>query len=156
MAFGLSDWRPKHLLASWVAYWAAAAAVKLSPAIATAWRMSRDGPNQNTISAGFENSTLHLTMVNAGTTVWQGTTDAGTLMLWIVGPPLLLWLAWLVTRKRPQVAQRPSASATAADGSVVRERTTGSHALGDGPAQEAPMRGRDAQMPRQYDDRRIR
>jgi hypothetical protein len=159
MAFGLSGWRPKHLLASWIAYWTAAAAMKLSPAIATAWRITGDD-HHGTISAGFNDSKLHLTMIDAGQAVWQGTTEVGTLMLWIAGPPLLLWLVWLVTRRRPEARERPAAGITTIERPITRERPADARALGEGPAAGAapgaPLRGRDTPAPRQYDDRRIR
>jgi hypothetical protein len=154
MAFGLSGWRPRHLLASWVVYWAAVVAVKLSPAIAAAWRVSRQGEH-GTISAGFQNDVLHLTMTDGTATVWEGTTQFGTAMLWVAGPPLLLWLVWLLTRRRPDAARHDSFPTVRTVERMTPRAPADSRALGEGPAPGAPVR-RDTPAPRQYDDRRIR
>jgi hypothetical protein len=37
---------------------------------------------------------LRLTVSDATSTLWTGAADVGTLMLWIAGPPLLMWLVW--------------------------------------------------------------
>jgi threonine/homoserine/homoserine lactone efflux protein len=39
-------------------------------------------------------------------TIWSGSAQASSMVLWIAGPPLLLWLAWLATRpaRRADVA----------------------------------------------------
>ena len=127
MAFSLSGWRPKHLVVSWVAYWIGAAAIKLGPAIETAWHVTRDG-SHGTISGGFGDQGFRLTMLEGTKTVFDQTVGTGILALWIAGPPLLLWLVWLLTRKRPI---DESAAPTAIEG--VRGV---SRALGEGPASD--------------------
>ncbi len=38
-------------------------------------------------------------MIADGTTAWSGAASLTPIALWIVGPPLLLWLVWFVRRK---------------------------------------------------------
>jgi hypothetical protein len=99
MLRSLSKWKPKHLLLSWVAYWVALTAVTLGPAIAAAWRISRV-PTGASISASINNTVLNLSMTANDATVWAASASLPVISLWIVGPPLLIWIAWLMRRPR--------------------------------------------------------
>jgi len=106
---GISRWRHRHLLAAWVTYWAALVAVKLGGAISAIAQVS--GPNgHGSASAGFGDKGLTLTVVNPGGTIWSGSSSLAAAALWVAGPPLLLWLAWMLKRPRPD-AVRPATSA---------------------------------------------
>jgi len=38
---------------------------------------------------------------------WTGSGSVTSIVLWLCGPPLLLWLLWLVTRRAPTTAREP-------------------------------------------------
>lgn len=95
----LNNWRAKHLAAGWAAYWLVLATVKLGPAIATGWRLTRgDDTGQNTISFAFSNTTLNLSMSERGNPVYSASASLTEIALWIAVPPVLLLIAWLFRR----------------------------------------------------------
>lgn len=107
---GFSRWRHRHLLAAWVVYWIGLIAVKLGGAVRAVLQVS--GPNAHgSASAGFGDGGITFTVVNAAGTLWSGVSSFSALALWIAGPPLLLWVAWMLKRPRPDVANT-AASAT--------------------------------------------
>ena len=88
-------WRPRHLLLGWIAYWALLALYALGPA-ALAFQRAADKPHGKiAVSAGLENDDLYLTVTDAAATIWHGATPFASAVLWVVLPPLLLWLLWL-------------------------------------------------------------
>jgi hypothetical protein len=92
MSWSLARLRPLHLVLVTVVYWLGLAAVKLGSAIVSAWWVSRLSPNHGSITASLQNTTLHLTIVENGTPLWSGSTPLVQLGLFMLGPPLLLWL----------------------------------------------------------------
>ncbi len=98
--FDLQHWRPRHLLASWVAYWIALVAVTLGPAVPAIIRATSQTGNQGSIGAGFGDDVWKLTVDVAGKTIWQGVASFTTIALWVGLPPLAIWLAWLYTRPK--------------------------------------------------------
>jgi hypothetical protein len=64
--------------------------------------------------------------------VWSGATGLGELALWLAGPPLLLWVAWLLTRPRmpaavAPVGEPPALHAPAADLQQARGAQASAH-----------------------------
>lgn len=100
MKLSLRSWRPRHLLAAWCAYWAGLALVTLWPAIAAGWRMSQQAHGKGSVVGGFGNGVLNATIVDAGKTTWAGSITVVHLALLIAGPPLVLWLIWLMRASR--------------------------------------------------------
>jgi hypothetical protein len=88
-------WRPSHLLLAWCLYWVALIAVKLGPAIATAWRISRPG-HTGSVNASVTDGIVSMNMVEAGHTVWTGAVPFGHLVLLVAGAPLVIWLVWMI------------------------------------------------------------
>lgn len=84
--FFLRRWGHRQLLASWFGYWIALLAVIAAPALLQYWRIARtDGHGQVSIEI-----------------------SAGPLEMaaWIFGPPLAIFVLWLVARpKRATVAR---------------------------------------------------
>ena len=101
MLAALRRWRPAHLLIAWSAYWTALAAIALGPGLLAAWRAGRPG-GHGSISVGYDDGMLNASVVVDGATTWSGTASLATTLLWIVGPPIVLWIAWLL--KRPKRA----------------------------------------------------
>jgi hypothetical protein len=96
--FSLSRWRSRHLLAGWLAYWAVLFAVTLGPAVAAALRVVNAPDSHGKIDVSSDGGSLVAHITGAGV-AWSGSTSLTTAALWIAGPPLLLWLVWLVTRR---------------------------------------------------------
>ena len=113
MDLTLRRWRPGHLLASWAAYWAGLAGVTLGPAARAAWRATHLPDGHGSISAGFGDGALNLTVVEEGVKTFAGTAPLGTAMMWLIGPPLVLWVVWLVMRSRDRI-RRPALSGAGA------------------------------------------
>src|SRR6478735_5996263 len=98
LPFGLSQWKPRHLLAAWSTYWAGLVLVTLGPALIAIMRVTMPKGAKGTVAASFDNSLFSLVVKSGEATIWSGSAPATSLALWIAGPPLLLWLAWLATR----------------------------------------------------------
>jgi hypothetical protein len=86
--------RPIYLALATVAYWLGLALVKLSRPLLIAWRLSQLPPGQSSIEAGYSQSAFHLTMKQLDSVVWSGSISAGSLILWLLGPPALIIGGW--------------------------------------------------------------
>jgi len=137
MELSLRRWKPGQLLLGWAAYWAGLVGVTLSPAIGATWRATHLPEGHGSVSASFGNATLSYTVIEDGVKTWVGTTSVTTALLWVVGPPLLLWLVWLIVRQRPDSGLRSVASGSPAAGALPE---------GSGPAEEWRVR-RDDRAP---------
>lgn len=135
MELSLRRWKPGQLLLSWGAYWAGLIGVTLGPGFAAAWRATRLPEGHSTINAGFDNGTLNYQVVAEGVKTAAGSAQVSTVLLWLIGPPLALWLIWLVVRQRPGAAQ------AAVSGAAAEQLQAGS-----GPAAEWRMK-QDERMP---------
>lgn len=100
MAFSLSRWRARHLLVAWTVYWVGLIVIGLHTAIAAASRALNAPKGLGSISASVENGNFVLKMTSQAE-VWIGSTSLSSMALWFAGPPLLLFLLWLVTRRSP-------------------------------------------------------
>ena len=98
LPFGMSQWKPRHLLAAWSTYWVGLVLVTLGPALISIMRVTIPKDAKGSVSASFNDSLFSLVVKAGETTTWSGSAQATSLALWIAGPPLLLWLAWLATR----------------------------------------------------------
>jgi hypothetical protein len=96
----LRTWRPKHLLWSWIGYWIVLALLTLGPAAFQAYSVAKGPGNKGSVSAGVENSVVKYTVINDGVTLRTASARVSTVALWLGGPPLLLWIAWLLARPR--------------------------------------------------------
>lgn len=125
MELSMRRWRPGHLLASWAAYWVGLAGATIGPAVPSIWRATHLPEGHGSISAGFENSTLTFTVIEEGVKTLLATASLGTVLAWVVAPPLALWVIWLAVRERP----------AGSDG-VVRSPHNDRLSAGAGPASE--------------------
>lgn len=106
MASFLSRWRWRHLAATWVVYWAGLALATLWRPIGIARRLSTLPEGQASMSAELGNGMFSARMLEQDVTVWSGSVSVLAIVLWIAGPPLLLWLVWAMSRVRPGSAER--------------------------------------------------
>ncbi|MEP7000890.1 MAG: hypothetical protein ABI969_10450 [bacterium] len=133
--FGLSRWRSRHLLTAWTVYWIALIGVTLGSAIRGILRVLPDGA-KGSVAAGFGNDGAQLTVTSAGRSVWDGSASLTAVALWVAGPPLLTWLAWLLTRPaRPTVVSGPNVDSH--DTRALRESPMPSFDLSRTPEHEA-------------------
>lgn len=141
MALSLRRWRPRHLLLAWSGYWLALLLAALGRPALEAWRMSRRPDAHGTVSAGFEDAVGRLSIVVDGATVWTGSASFLSITLWVVGPPLLLWLLWLMRSRASETGDAVAPTTAAAP-----------HALhAPMPAELDPLRRRPAAPPVERD-----
>jgi hypothetical protein len=100
----LRRWRARHLLIAWIVYWVVLLVVSLRSALGMTVRALTGPAGHGSIGASVENGNFILKVVAAGET-WTGTTSLTAMALWFAGPPLVLFLVWLATRRAP-VAER--------------------------------------------------
>jgi hypothetical protein len=93
----LRRWRPRHLLLGWSVYWVGLILIGLGPGLAAAWRATRPG-RHGKISAGVDDGVVNASVTAEEISLWSGAADLSTVLLLLAGPPVLLWLVWLVTR----------------------------------------------------------
>ena len=103
--FSLGQWRPKHLLLSWIAYWGALAFVALGPAIGAIRRAMDAPPDAASASVDYGTGGLRIVISEFGQPLWTLSTTLTALALWIALPPLVLWVVWLaLTSRRKRAA----------------------------------------------------
>lgn len=111
MGLSLRRWRPRHLLVAWSLYWIVLILVGLGSVLAAIWRVTRDPDAHGTISAAMTNGVVQLSVTDPGGTIVERSISLLSMALWVAGPPLLLWLAWLATRPRAAESRVASSSA---------------------------------------------
>jgi hypothetical protein len=105
MRFSPRNWGTKQLLLSWCAYWLVLGAATLKPALAILARVSGAGAHGDA-GLSYGDGLIKLTVHSADSgAVWTGAIHFTSLILWLFGPPLLLWLLWAVTRPRRDAAR---------------------------------------------------
>jgi hypothetical protein len=84
---------------AWSAYWGTLVPAWLAAPALAMWRLSRLGEGGGgSVSAGVSNWVANLSIAQNGASVWTGSASLFTIALWIVGPPLALWVAWIASR----------------------------------------------------------
>jgi hypothetical protein len=96
----LAGRRFRLLLGSWGTYWLLLAAFGLGPLALAVLRATSAPENTSSVNASYSNGVLSINVVNQGTTTYIGSIHFLTLALWVAGPPLLAWLAFLVRGRR--------------------------------------------------------
>lgn len=112
----LGRWKVRHLFGAWLGYWAALAAVTLTPAVIAIWKLSQAGMKGNaSINAG--DGGLHAIISSQSSTLWEVSVPLTTVVLAIAGPPLVLWVCWLLSASasRNSVEQHPTEQLTRGD-----------------------------------------
>jgi hypothetical protein len=101
MQITLGRWKPKLVVLACAVYGAAVALVTFAPALASIWRITRPDAGHGVVSVSADNTLMmHFTMTSAHLPTWTGSFNLGALLLWLLAPPLLLWIAWLASGPR--------------------------------------------------------
>ena len=103
----LRRWRAAHLLRAWILYWVALAAVVLWRPALVAMRLSKAPQGHANAGLSFGDGAFDLKMTVDNAPAYHGHATYGEVVLWLVVPPLLLFLVWLALRPRPG-APRPA------------------------------------------------
>ena len=80
-------WQARHLFLSWTAYWFALLAFVTWRPLVEYWRITRSPGGHGTVGLTYSGGALQAA-------------------LWIAGPPLLIFLAWLATHTRHVARER--------------------------------------------------
>jgi hypothetical protein len=99
----LRRWQARHLLVAWIVYWVLLIGVSMHSAIA-AMRALNAPHGLGSISASMDSGNFVL-KASVGADTWSHATSLTAMTLWFAGPPLLLFLVWLVTRRAPVSAR---------------------------------------------------
>lgn len=122
MAFSIRRMGVGHLLGAWGAYWVGLAGITLGPFALRMWELTRPGVH-GSASLSIGDAGVSLIALKDNVTVWSGVAPLLEVALWIAGPPLLLWLAWLALR--PSDPDAASLHATAARDALPDPSRTG-------------------------------
>lgn len=104
--------RLSSLVGSWVAWWLLVIGIKAGPAIAAIVRATSGGGSEgSSVNLSFGDGGFTLKVARLGETVYQSSTSMMSLVLWLGVPPLLLWVAWALLRRREERRQRETIGA---------------------------------------------
>ena len=105
----LRRWRAPHLLGAWIAYWVLLTLVVLGRPLMMLRELTGGPDRKGSANASFADGDFSAELIADGATVWAGRASYGATLAWLVIPPLVLWIAWLVARPRPTPApERPA------------------------------------------------
>lgn len=99
MRFSPRNWGTSTLLLSWCAYWVALGVATLRPALESIAHVSRSGVHRGAV-VSLNGGLINLTVYRSDGPAWTDAVHFTTLVMWVFGPPLLLWVLWAVTRPR--------------------------------------------------------
>ena len=105
MELSMRRWKTGQLLLGWGAYWAGLIGIAAGPAIRATWHATHLPDGHGSVNAGINDGVLRYEVIAEGVKTWVGTVPLSTMFLWLIGPPLLLWLVWLLVRERPAIPQ---------------------------------------------------
>ncbi len=117
----LARWKVRHLFGAWLGYWAVLAATTLAPAAVAIWKLSQLGA-KGTASINAGDGGLHAIISTPASTLWEVSVPLTTVVLAVAGPPLVLWLCWLLAASAPSdaVEKRPPEQLASGDGLPFR------------------------------------
>jgi hypothetical protein len=104
MGATLGRWRRRLFLLACGSYWTVLVLVLFGPPTIAAWRVSRPDGGHGVINASLSGATLSIAMSSSHTAPWSASIGLWTIAFWLVGPPLVLWLALRGIQQRDPVA----------------------------------------------------
>jgi hypothetical protein len=105
MAFSMKRWGVGSLIGAWASYWVALAGVSLAPFWKWVWEITQLPGEHGSAAVQAGDAGVTITAIKDGVTVYTGVAPFTDLALWIAGPPLVLWLVWLVLRPSRREAE---------------------------------------------------
>jgi hypothetical protein len=111
MAFSIRRLGVGHLVGAWAAYWVGLAGVTLGSFARWVWDLNQIPGSHGSVSLNLGDTGAVLVALKDNVTVWSGTAPLSEIALWVAGPPLLLWLAWLALRPSRAEMEELGASA---------------------------------------------
>jgi len=106
MELSIRRWKPGQLLMSWGLYWGGLVGATSIPAIRATWRATQLPDGHGSISAGFDNAIASYNVIENGVKTINASAPMSTIVAWVIGPPLLIWLVWLFSRDRSATQDR--------------------------------------------------
>jgi len=94
--------RVRTLFAAWIAYWTVLGITTLTPAVLAIWRATHAPQDQGSVGANYSDGAFTLTVSTFGRQTYVGSIHLLALALWVAGPPLLAWLAWVFLSRERQ------------------------------------------------------
>lgn len=125
----------RSLVLAWCGYWLALAVAALGRPALLAWRLTHDAGRHGSVTVNATNDVVALTVTEHGATAWAGRASFLTIALWLVVPPLVLFVVLLVTWRRGRPGRAADARLDHDDG--ARPVLGGGRAFGAG-ADRAP------------------
>lgn len=107
MLASLRRWRPVHLLAAWLVYWVALGTVTLIPPVLAFLRIPRGTGDHASVNLGFGDGVFTASVKHFDRVMWGGSIHLLALALLVAGPPLALFVAWIVARRRERADAAP-------------------------------------------------
>ncbi|MDB4885748.1 MAG: hypothetical protein JWN79_1186 [Gemmatimonadetes bacterium] len=98
MAFSLKRLTTRGLFTAWSVYWAALLVVAGRTLVRIVGIVSSAAKGHASVTATLDDGRVRLDALLDGRMVESGSASLLALALWIAGPPLLLWLVWLLQR----------------------------------------------------------
>ena len=87
-------------MVAWIVYWVLLIGVSMHSVLRGAMRALNAPHGLGSISASVDSGNF-VFKASVGASSWTQATSLTTMALWFAGPPLLLFLVWLVTRRAP-------------------------------------------------------
>ena len=140
-------WKPRHLVATTLGYWAALGVATLGGAARAVWRATHLPQGQGALSLMYDDRLFTLTVTEHARPVWTGSVTPTTLLVVVAGPPLLLLLAWLRARGRERRVTETVLVSPAISTSGVSGSTGNAPQLNGGADAEAALLRRAARRP---------
>ena len=97
--------RPRNIFIAWLAYWVVLIAVALGPGIMAASRATGTSGNNSSVNVQFGDQALKMSVTTHGVTTYDASIGVLAAALWLVVPPLVLWVIWFVVNGRRDPAR---------------------------------------------------
>jgi len=98
MTFSIRQWGVGKLIGAWAGYWVALGAVALAPFGRWVWELNRIPGYHGTASASLGDDGVTISALRDNVTVFTASASLPEIAFWVAGPPLMLWLLWLMLR----------------------------------------------------------
>ena len=98
--------RTRDLYIAWAGYWLVLS-LQLVPLASAVWRATHAGPAKGEVGVSLGDWVLSVAVRIGGEPTYTASRHLLGLALLVAGPPLALWLLWVVLRPRPVEIREP-------------------------------------------------